>query len=82
MAILSGNRKKWWIILIALVTGSLAGIYLRRFDILEPYFRTFFSPGFSLDELDLVFASFSISFHFHCNLGTIIGGVLGIWITL
>ncbi len=82
LAILSGIRKKWWLLVLIVILGTLLGIYLRRFSITEPYFRNFFSPGFNIGEVDLAFADFAIRFYFHCNLGTIVGGILGIWIIL
>ena len=82
MAFFSGTGKKWLILVIALIIGTLSGMYLERFPILKPYFGKFFSPGFDIADLDLAFADFSMKFYFHCNLGTLIGGILGIWIII
>lgn len=82
MAILSGSRKKWWFLLLTVILGTLLGIFLRHFGVIEPYFRDFFPLGFNIGEVDLAVANFSMRFYFHCNLGTIIGGILGIWIIL
>jgi hypothetical protein len=82
LASFSGIGKKWWILIFTIIIGSLAGMYLRHFPIIRPYLGDFFSPGFNIADLDLAFADFSMKFYFHCNLGTLIGGILGIWIII
>lgn len=73
------SSVKWWIIVASLVLGSLLGVYLQRFSLTEPYFRDILSTGFNVSDVNLAFADFGFRFSLRCNLGTILGGVVGLW---
>ena len=75
----ASSSARWWIIIASLVLGSLLGVYLQRFALTEPYFRDILSTGFNVPEVNLAFADFGFRFSLRCNLGTLIGGVFGLW---
>ncbi len=76
----SGSSVKWWIIVASLIIGTISGLYLQRFALTEPFFRDILSTGFSLTDVHLGFVDFGLKVWLRWNLGTIIGGVVGIWV--
>ena len=68
------------IIVASLIIGTISGLYLQRFALTEPFFKDILSTGFSLTDVHLGFADFGLKVWLRWNLGTIIGGVLGIWV--
>ncbi|MBL3540175.1 hypothetical protein [Aminivibrio sp.] len=75
----ASSSGRWWVIIASLVLGSLLGVYLQRFALTEPYFRDILSAGFNVSEVNLAFADFGFRFFLRCNLGTLVGGVFGLW---
>ena len=75
----ASSSARWWIIVASLVLGSLLGVYLQKFALTEPYFRDILSTGFNVSDVNLAFADFGFRFSLRCNLGTLIGGVFGLW---
>ena len=75
----SGSSSvKWWIIIASLIIGTISGLYLQRFALTEPFFKDILSTGFDLKDVHLGFVDFGLKVWFRWNLGTIIGGVVGI----
>ncbi len=75
----AGSSVKWWIIIASLIIGTLTGFYLQRFALTAPYFKDILSTGFDLADVHLGFVDFGVKLWFRWNLGTLIGGVVGIW---
>ncbi|MCF7935266.1 MAG: DUF4321 domain-containing protein [Synergistales bacterium] len=75
------RTKRWLVIVVCIVLGTLAGLLLHRLGLLFPYFSPLPAVGFDLRELDLVFMRCGLSISFRVNLGTLIGAVVGIWLS-
>jgi hypothetical protein len=75
----SGSSFRWWIIVAALVIGSISGLYLQRFPLTEPFFKDILSTGFDLKDVHLGFADLGLKLYLRWNLGTLIGAVVGLW---
>jgi len=74
------GTRKWFFLVLSLLIGTLLGYYLQQFDPLSRFFEDFLSLGFDLKRMDLAFLDIGLSFHLHCNLGTLMGGLLGLWV--
>ena len=72
----------WWLVILLVFFGTVVGVFLQRFDGLDTLFRDFARAGFDLREVDLLFVRFGLSFFFRINLGTLLGGVVGLWLLL
>jgi len=72
----------WWLVILLVFFGTVVGAFLQRFDGLDTLFRDFARAGFDLREVDLLFVRFGLSFFFRINLGTLLGGVVGLWLLL
>ena len=70
---------KWWVMIASLLIGTLFGGDLQRFALTAPFFKDILSTGFTLTDVQLGFADLGLKFYLRWNLGTIIGGVVGIW---
>lgn len=72
----------WWLVVLLVFFGTAVGVFLQRFGGLDTLFRDFARAGFDLREVDLVFVQFGLSFFLRINLGTLLGGVVGLWLVL
>ena len=72
----------WWLVILLVFFGTVVGAFLQHFDGLDTLFRDFARAGFDLREVDLLFVRFGLSFFFRINLGTLLGGVVGLWLLL
>ena len=80
MAIGKYGSKRWWMLIVSIVIGTLIGIYLQGFASTASYFRNIVSVGFNFRDVNLAVIDFGLKFYFHANLGTLIGGIAGLWI--
>jgi hypothetical protein len=71
---------RWWMLVVAIVIGTLIGFYLQRFVPTAPYFRNIVSVGFNFQDFNLLVVDFGLKFYLHVNLGTLIGGIVGLWL--
>ncbi|MCX7828987.1 MAG: hypothetical protein N2315_07275 [Thermanaerothrix sp.] len=70
----------WLIVLLCLMMGGFAGKMMQMFSFSAPLFRDLLSFGVDSGRVDLMAFSFSVSFHMDFNLGTFLGGVIGVWL--
>ena len=76
---MSTGRKVLFLFL-SIFVGTMAGHYLYQFEPLSRFFDDLMTLGFDMKRLDLVFMDMGLYFHLNCNLGTILGGIAGLWI--
>lgn len=77
---LKGPVPGWLLILLCLMLGSFAGKMLQIFSSTAPLFRDLLSFRVDSGEVDLMAFAFRMSFRMDFNLGTFLGGVIGVWI--
>ncbi|QTX33275.1 hypothetical protein KAR29_05150 [Aminithiophilus ramosus] len=70
----------WTFVILLVLLGTFLGVYLQRFDVTAPFFRDVIRSGFDLRDVDLVFMQFGLSFHLRLNLGSLLGGLVSLWI--
>lgn len=70
-----------FVILISLLLGTAIGIFFQQFAVTEPLFKNFVDFSFSIKEINLLFIRFGLLFGIKINLGTIFGGIIGIFAT-
>lgn len=80
MAIGKGSGAKWSILILAIALGTMLGAYLQGFDATASIFRDVTRAGFDIHEIDLIFAKLGFKFFFRLNLGSLLGGLFGLWI--
>lgn len=79
---MSGTGKKWWLLFLLIITGTLAGFYLQEFQFTSSIFRDFVSLGVNIEKIDIGFIDTGFRLNFQCNLGTVLGAITGLWIIL
>lgn len=75
------GSSRWWVLVLCIILGGFIGVYLQRFPLMEGYFRDIISIGFDVEEVDLLFVRFGFKLFLRFNLGTFIGGVIGVLMT-
>lgn len=73
------SGARWTFVVLLVLLGTVLGVYLQRFDATAPYFRDVVRSGFDLNDVDLVFVQFGLSFHMRLNLGSLLGGLVSLW---
>jgi hypothetical protein len=71
---------RWWIFFACTVLGTFLGIFFQRFDVTASLFRNLIDLGFDLKDLNLLAADLGFRFYLHMNLGTFLGGAVGLWL--
>ncbi|WP_029165801.1 hypothetical protein [Aminiphilus circumscriptus] len=77
---MAATRRTWGLLLLTAILGTVLGIFCQRIPLLAPYFRTLAAPGLHVETVDLIFAVFGFKFFLQINLGTLLGGVVGLWL--
>jgi hypothetical protein len=77
---MAATRRTWGLLLLAALLGTVLGIFCQRIPLLAPYFRTLAAPGLHVETVDLIFVTFGFKFFFQVNLGTLLGGMVGLWL--
>ncbi|GAB6280780.1 MAG: hypothetical protein STSR0007_08820 [Thermovirga sp.] len=72
------GSSRWWILVLCIILGGFIGVYLQKFHLTEGYFRDILDIGFDIGDVDLLFVRFGFSLFLRFNLGTFIGGVIGV----
>lgn len=80
MAIGKGPGSKWSILILAIALGTMLGAYLQGFDATAAVFRDVTRAGFDIHEIDMIFGTLGFKFFFRLNLGSLLGGLFGLWI--
>lgn len=81
MTTMPSSHSRWWYVIVSILVGTLLGLYLQRFQTTAPFMRDILPVGFNLQDVDLGVVTFGVKFGFRCNLGTIVGGVVGLWLS-
>ncbi|ACZ18717.1 hypothetical protein [Thermanaerovibrio acidaminovorans] len=77
---LSPRVPGWMLVLLCLMMGTFLGKLLQIFSLSAPLFRDLLYFGVDTGRVDLMAFSVGFSFRMDFNLGTFIGGVIGVWI--
>ncbi|HON34317.1 MAG TPA: hypothetical protein PL052_05455 [Synergistales bacterium] len=72
------SLKGWPVLILCLILGSFLGVFLQGFPATGRLFRNIIDFGLDMRNLDLVIIDLGFRFYIHANLGTLIGGILGI----
>lgn len=80
MAIGKSPGSKWSILVLAIALGTMLGAYLQGFEATASVFRDVTRAGFDIREVDLIFGTFGFKFFFRLNLGSLLGGLFGLWV--
>jgi hypothetical protein len=80
MAIGKGPGSKWSILILAIALGTMLGAYLQGFEATASVFRDVTRAGFDIQEVDMIFGKLGFKFFLRLNLGSLLGGLFGLWI--
>jgi len=75
----NSSPKACLVIFASLLLGTAAGMFFQQFTVTAPLFKNFVDFSFSVKEINLLFIRFGLLFGLKINLGTILGGVVGIF---
>lgn len=78
-ALSNSSAKRVFIVLLCLLLGTWLGVFFQHFDSTARLFKNIADLYFNFKELNIILFRFSFSFGIKLNLGTIIGGIVGIW---
>jgi hypothetical protein len=70
----------WIVVILCLMMGGFAGKMMQMFSFSAPLFRDLLSFGLDSGHVDVIAFSFRVSFGMDFNLGTFLGGVIGVWL--
>ncbi len=79
MVIARGYSVRWLLFLACIVLGTFLGIFFQHFDVTAPLFRDIVNFTLGVDEIDLLAVKFGFHLGLRMNLGTLFGGIAGIW---
>lgn len=79
MAFAKSSSVRYGVIFLCLILGTWCGFYLQRFSATASIFANV--VDFTIDVKEINFVMFKIAFLFalKLNLGTLLGGIVGIW---
>jgi len=80
MSLFKSSPLRWGIIFLCLLLGTWCGMFFQHIAATSLLFANFVDTGFNIKEIDLAMLKFGLLFSLKLNLGTIIGGVVGLWI--
>lgn len=80
MAIIKSSSMRWGIIFLCLLLGTWLGVFFQHFDATAMIFKNFVDFNVNIKDIDFIMVRFGFFFGVKLNLGTIIGGAVGIWI--
>lgn len=80
MAMGKSPGSRWSILVLAILLGTMLGVYLQGVDATRPLFRDVTRAGFDFHEIDLIFGTVGLKFFLRLNLGSLLGGLFGLWI--
>lgn len=74
------SAKASLIIFVSLVLGTGLGIFFQQFSVTRQLFQNFIDIKFNITEIKLIFINFGLLFGIKINLGTIFGGIAGVFL--
>lgn len=79
MVIARAYSVRWVLFLACIVFGTFMGIFFQRFGVTAPLFQDIVNFTVSVDRIDLLALNFGFHVGLRMNLGTLFGGIAGIW---
>jgi hypothetical protein len=73
-------KEGWWIVTLCIIFGAIVGVFLQGFPVTERFFRNIIDVGFDMKNINLVVIDFGFRLYVRANLGTLLGGILGVWV--
>lgn len=80
MPIVKSITVRWGLMLLCLIFGTWFGLFLQQFHQTAELFSNVVDFAIDIKRIDLVMLSFGFHFAIKLNLGTLLGGLLGLWI--
>lgn len=80
MALRGFPAMRWGMFCICLVMGTWFGLFMQRFGIASAVFSNFVDFTIDIRQIDLAMLKIGFLFALRMNVGTIIGGVIGMLI--
>ncbi|MGI6442331.1 MAG: hypothetical protein GXZ13_04730 [Synergistaceae bacterium] len=80
MALIRSNSLRFVVILICLIFGTWVGVLLQQFAATATLFKNIVDFTIDINKVDLMMIKFGFLFSVKLNLGTVIGGAIGIWV--
>ena len=74
------SSLRWWIFLACVVLGTFMGLFFQHVSTTAPLFRDVVRWGWNVDRVDFLALEFGFHFALRLNLGTLLGGVVGLWV--
>lgn len=79
MSMIKSGTIRWGLILLCMILGTWLGIFLQRFDAIAFLFTNVVDFAIDIRQIDLVMLRFGLLFALKLNLGTLLGGLLGVF---
>lgn len=73
-----GYSVRWLLFLACVILGTFIGIFFQHFSTTAPLFRDVVSFAVRVDQVDLLALRFGFHVGMRLNLGTFLGGVVGL----
>jgi hypothetical protein len=69
---------RWMFFVLCVILGTFLGIFFQHFNTTAPLFKDIISFTVGVEEMDLLAVRFGFHFGIRMNLGTFLGGVIGL----
>ncbi len=79
MAFAKSSSFKYGVIFLCLILGTWCGFYLQRFSAAASIFANVVDFTIDINEMNFVMFRVAFMFALKLNLGTLLGGIVGIW---
>lgn len=79
IAVAKGYSVRWLLFVACVVLGTFLGIFFQQFSTTAPLFRDVVNFNVGVSEVDLLAFKFGFHFGLRMNLGTLFGGIAGIF---
>jgi hypothetical protein len=73
-----GYSTRWLIFAACVILGTFLGVFFQHFSTTAPLFRDIVDFSLGVEEVDLLAVKFGVHFGLRMNLGTFLGGVIGL----
>lgn len=80
MSFIKSSALRWGLLFACLVIGTWIGIFFQHFEATAMLFTNIVDVSLDIKEIDLAMIKFGFLFALKLNLGTLIGGIIGIWL--
>jgi hypothetical protein len=73
-----GYSTRWLLFVACVILGTFIGIFFQSFSTTAPLFKDVIDFTLGVENIDLLAVRFGFHFGLRMNLGTFIGGVIGL----